>query len=359
VLTKTCGLADGFDDYVHDRAHDATLRRAHDFLDDRERDERPYLLLLHTNIPHDYYLPLSQQYYEQVFPDRSDWFALGYKVLSYPGVTPEQREIVRRTYDACARACDDALDAVFDRLAGSDTVVAFVADHGEGFDVERGRVHHGGRMHDDLLRTPCAIHVPASAPTTVHEGMRAAQHLPVTSKDLMPTLLALAGTSPGGPVEGTDIATLGHDAARRMLRAHDFRYMYLANRFRLNTNARGKNMSRRAKARNRVLRATIAQSHHIRAYIDPPYKLVVSELHARDTLLAKAGVSVYRRMRLGSPVISRDDSTVVGLELFDLDVDPGERTNLLLDRPALAGAVAPIVAGVTADGLGLRECVAG
>ena len=39
-------------------------------------------------------------------------------------------------------------------------VTAFVSDHGEGFDAARGRVHHGARLHDDLLHVPLVLRAP-------------------------------------------------------------------------------------------------------------------------------------------------------------------------------------------------------
>ena len=59
------------------------------------------------------------------------------------------------------------------------------ADHGEGFDAERARVHHGGRLHDDLLRVPLVLAAPGLAPGRVVTQQ-------VRTLDLGPTLLELA-----------------------------------------------------------------------------------------------------------------------------------------------------------------------
>ena len=102
VLGRSSGLASGFDEYKFVPKHAETFEAADRFLDDRDADDRPFFLLVHSNIPHDYFLPISEPYYERVFPDRKDWFALRYKVISWRDVNPEQRETVRRVYDACA-----------------------------------------------------------------------------------------------------------------------------------------------------------------------------------------------------------------------------------------------------------------
>jgi arylsulfatase A-like enzyme len=88
-----------------------------------------------------------------------------------------------------------AIDALFPELVrrveaelGPDTLWVVTADHGEGFDAATGRVHHGGRLHDDLLRVPLFVRGPGLAPRVVDEPVR---HL-----DVGPTLLELCGLAP-------------------------------------------------------------------------------------------------------------------------------------------------------------------
>ena len=369
VLGRSSGLASGFDEYKFVPKHTETFEAAHRFLDDRDADDRPFFLLVHSNIPHDYFLPISEPYYERAFPDRKDWFALRYKVISWRDVNPEQRETVRRVYDACALALDEQLDRLIGRLDPDATTICFTADHGEGFDVQHGRVHHGGRVHDDVIRVPCAIHVPPSAPAAVHEGLRAAQNLPVTPPDILPTLLAIAecGTEAahGGADEdratGRNLVEVGAANERRMLFSEDRRYLYLANRRRMNTNAKGKHMTKRDKALNRVLRSTIAEHHALHAFIDPPYKLIVTSVRARNVALSILGGPLARRLHNGNPYMSRHGSGAFALELFDLESDPTESTNLLLGKPELVEAVEPLLRAPSIDasrGLYLRELVA-
>ena len=352
VLGRSSGLASGFDEYKFVPKHAETFERAHEFLDARDADSRPFFLLVHSNIPHDYFLPISEPYYERAFPERDDWFALRYKVISWREVGDDQRAIVRRAYDACALALDEQLDRLIGRLDPASTAICFTADHGEGFDVDRGRVHHGGRVHDDVIRVPCAMHVPPSAPAAVHDGLRTAQGLPITPPDILPTLLAIAGGAGTGasdrpPEEdtaaGRNLVDVGNSGTRRMLFSEDRRYLYLANRRRMNTNAKGKHMTRRDKTLNRVLRASIADHHVLHAFIDPPYKLIVTAVRARNATLSWLGTPIVSRLHNGDPYITRHGADTFALELFDLDADPSETQNLLLDRPELVRAIQPLL----------------
>lgn len=353
VLGKSSGLAAGFDEYKFVFDHLETFERAHEFLDEREQDDKPYFLLVHSNIPHDYFLPVSESYYDRAFPERADWFPLRYKVISWRNVNDTERTTVRRVYESCALEVDEKIDGLIARLDPATTAICFTADHGEGFDVDRGRVHHGGRVHNDLIRVPCAMYVPPSAPAAVHDGLRAAQSLPMSPPDILPTLLALAAGDRGSasaPPEpdrdasaGRDLAEVGRAGTRRMLFSADRRYLYLANRRRLNTNAKGKHMTRRDKVRNRILRATIADQHALHAFIDPPFKLIVTTVRARNPTLGRFGIPIVRKLHNGQPFMVRRGSDTLALELFDLDADPGETTNLLLTHPDLVRAVEPLL----------------
>ncbi len=59
------------------------------------------------------------------------------------------------------------------------SVVFVLSDHGEGFDVEHGRIHHGGRLHADQLHIPLLVRVPGQTPRD--------ETAPVSLVDLMPT----------------------------------------------------------------------------------------------------------------------------------------------------------------------------
>lgn len=329
TLAKSCGLFDGFDQYEIFRRHDDVFDAAHRFLDQRAEAGAPYFLVLHSNLAHDYFRATTRAGYERAFPDRDDWFELGTRVQSGKGLGAAERETVRNTYRACCAALDQQLDRFLARLNTAETAIALVADHGEGFDFERARLHHGGRLHDDVLKVPLAISVPASAGPRVHEALRRARATAVMSTDLLPTLLSLSGHPVPDQLEGRCLDRARPPDHQTVRVAEDRRYLYLASGQRLNAKAQGKNMSRAARWKNRIRRATVAVDFNVRAVFDDRYKLIITEFDGRSALLQRALSTVLRRSHNGEPRVVVTGSRWLGFELFDGIVDPDERVNLL------------------------------
>ena len=100
-------------------------------------------------------------------------------------------ELSRRLYDAEVAYLDTALGELLDALqaqgALDDAIVVLTADHGEEF-LEHGLIGHGNHLYDESVRVPLVV---------AGFGRRAlpphAVALPVESKDILPTLSALAG----------------------------------------------------------------------------------------------------------------------------------------------------------------------
>jgi arylsulfatase A-like enzyme len=154
---------------------------------------RPKFVFLHTNPVHDYYL------YD---PDLDDAVLAGRTAPSrFAGrlsVHPEELWQVSQAELEHFRALYEgrvvALDRLFPELVraltphvGEDALWVVTADHGEGFDAAGGRVHHGGRLHEDLLRVPLILRAKGRLEpgTVVEESVR--------SVDVLPTVLDLAG----------------------------------------------------------------------------------------------------------------------------------------------------------------------
>lgn len=350
VLTRTSGLDAGFDEFRYtpdvEAAFDLALevlqapRAAADAAADTETRSR--FVFFHTNVVHDYYQPASREYVERYQPDRRDYFDIRYRVLAWRDLTPAQVPGMRATYDACVLRLDERLDEILAAIP-DDAAVLLLADHGEGFEPERARIHHGGRLHDDLLRVPCALRLPAACPESTRRALLAAAASgAVGTADLFPTLLGLAGvTVPAGhdAIDGVDLAVAG--TGRALVRSEDHRYLYLANRLRLNTNTQGKNTTRRARLKNRWWRSTVARRHALRAVVVHPYKLVVTELETAPGLTGLVR-GVLRRLHNGDPLVVTRGRRWYGIEVFDRATDPGETRNLVRDHPDLADALLDI-----------------
>src|SRR5262249_31984791 len=142
---------------------------------------------------------------EKSFPGRDDWFYVASRVLSWDGLSPEQRDTMPSIYEAATRNMQERLGTLVDQFDLERTIVCFVADHGEGVDFDRARVHHGGALHDDLLRVPMLIRLPQSFDRDAHERLAAARERGCGSTDVVPTLLELAGYDVPSGIDGVSL----------------------------------------------------------------------------------------------------------------------------------------------------------
>jgi arylsulfatase A-like enzyme len=190
-----------------------SIPRVEDWLSRRDRS-RPFLLFVHTYQVHDYYL-------HQAACDAPDDSPAGARPLFAgrfagrlwvqpkeiaAGVSGDEAEAFRRIYARRVTAVDAAIGELLDVVRAASTgrplAVVVTSDHGEGFDAAAGRLMHGGRLHDDLLRVPLVLSAPGLLP--------AGRSLDVQVRlvDVMPTLLELAGVPPPEGLEGVSLRRL-------------------------------------------------------------------------------------------------------------------------------------------------------
>jgi arylsulfatase A-like enzyme len=162
--------------------------RAVAFLQGLEPGDSPFFLFAHTFNVHDYYLKTEGH-------ARHRDCVLGKRTC--PPYVWEKLEDQYRTEI-------ERVDASFGRLLAAveatqrPTILVVLSDHGEGFDVAGGRIHHGGRLHADLLRVPLTISGPGVEPRLVGD--------PVSLVDVLPTLLDLVGLPPVPGLDGRSFA---------------------------------------------------------------------------------------------------------------------------------------------------------
>jgi arylsulfatase A-like enzyme len=172
----------------------------------------PFFLLVHTFEVHDYFLSKgysrraarrSRPAYRGPFLSwalRDASIDAGRQLVQdLAAADPNDMDFVRQLYLGDVRATDAAVGGLLDRIErlglSERTVVVFAADHGEGFDVQARRFSHGGRLHEDLLRVPLVMSWPG------HLAPAVASH-PVELVDVVPTLLALTGLEGGTTPHG-------------------------------------------------------------------------------------------------------------------------------------------------------------
>lgn len=178
--------------------------RAIAFLDGGGGRERPLFLFLHTYAMHDYHRldpwNLGALKREDL---RSPEVYLAC-VLGKRRCSPDDWRVLETIYRGALDHVDEGfgrLAAALDRAGRLDTsLIVVLSDHGEGFEPERERIHHSGRLHADLVRVPLLIRAPGLSPGARSE--------PVSLVDLMPTILAYRGFDAPDGIDGRSFLPL-------------------------------------------------------------------------------------------------------------------------------------------------------
>ena len=222
------------------------------------------------------------------------------------------------------------LDVVRER---DDFVTAITADHGEGFDYELARVHHGGRVHQDLLQVPLMFDLPSTTPGGRREALGdALESRTVSTTDILPTLFGLAGHTDLPAVDGRPIDRFG----ARTLVGEDRRYLYLRDRFRLNYQGKNVRMTAQELQRNADVLALLDRGPTLRSFTRDSDKLIVTSFRLAsrwNAVVDRAALMDLGSQLLGSPSFHLVRDQLFAFERFDLDADPLEQRNLLTDVP--------------------------
>lgn len=109
------------------------------------------------------------------------------------------------TYQAMVRFVDEGVGRILDALERSGlaerTVVVFCSDHGD-FAGEHGMTRKGGAFYDCLVRVPLIVAWPGRVPAGVSDDA------PVNLVDVVPTLLALQGLDRPATMQGLPLPTV-------------------------------------------------------------------------------------------------------------------------------------------------------
>ena len=176
--------------------------RAIAYLSSRRPGDRPFFLFLHTYAVHDYY---------RVHPWSADRVALATDgtfdylsdcVADVNRCSEADWDLLESLYQAELLYLDDWFGRLLSTMRDGNlldrTLIVFTSDHGEGFDVEGGRINHAGRLHEDLIRVPMLIRGPGITPR--------ADHSFISLVDIMPTVLAICGVPLEVEMDGVDFS---------------------------------------------------------------------------------------------------------------------------------------------------------
>ena len=200
------GFARGFDDYrfLHNARwtdHQGAARVnevARGLLE--EWGDAPFFLYLHYMDVHGPYEPPGA--YREQFTGGSRGSDV-YRNGPLPDAKPLDVGFTRALYDGGIRGFDDELRALVSHLAArgilESTLLVFAADHGEEFH-EHGGMGHGWTLYEEVTRTPLFF---------VHPALGAAGRRvsgPVSTVDILPTLLELVGADVPSGLDGISLA---------------------------------------------------------------------------------------------------------------------------------------------------------
>lgn len=185
----------------------------------RKDGQQPFFALIHTYEAHSWFLgkPAHHAWAKRELPGYQGRFAdWGVRDLSSPAgpqvidallaAGPEDVAYARALYRGAIAEVDKEVGALAAELKKAaldqSTVVVVTSSNGEGFRPDLKRVHHAGRLHDDLLRVPLVVSWPGHVTPAVGSSL-------VQLLDVAPTVLGLAGLPPEPLFAGR--ALLAHD----------------------------------------------------------------------------------------------------------------------------------------------------
>ncbi len=198
MLNPSQGMQQGFvhfDDSYVDPGAGTQLRISSEHISDSgvhflqekaaAQDGVPWMLWLHYFDPHSAYMP-HEGITGTFLPET---------------INPRLQE--RGKYDGEIKYTDFHLGRVFQALEAQgladDTIVVFVADHGEEF-WEHGNTEHGSTLYNELVRVPLLIRIPGEEPRLVRQVIR--------TVDVMPTLLDYSRATIDFEIEGKSLRKL-------------------------------------------------------------------------------------------------------------------------------------------------------
>ncbi|MGB7053542.1 MAG: sulfatase-like hydrolase/transferase [Acidimicrobiales bacterium] len=326
AIGRGSGAETGFDVWDYSTDYEEPFERAADEISNARRGQ-PVFLVLHSNMVHDFYRPDASRYATTMDPP------LGPRVVQWRDLDAEEADAARATYRSCAAALESRMRATVDLARQRDDfIIAVTSDHGEGLEPDRARVHHGGRVHQDLIQVPLWFDLPSSISTVGRD--RLADTLAstvVSSTEILPTLFETAGVAE----LGADVGFPPGRAKPRTLVSEDRRYLYLRDRFRLNWEGLMQNMTKADQARNQRMLEQLDQAIVLRSFLRFPDKLIVTSMTPKASTNGRSLPSAIRelcRQLSGTPVLLRHGDQILALQHYDLVKDPAEETNLLADN---------------------------
>lgn len=186
---------DGYDAF-------AQTKDAQQYIRDHSKGGKPFVLFVSYGIPH-FPHGTAPEEFKAMFPPENIKFR--------PNVPADMQTLKVRTeaqgYNAHIAALDKCIGEVMKTITEAgikdDTIVVFSSDHGEMMGSHGVKPHTKQVPWDEAARVPFLLRYPKAQGEHGRVAMT-----PLTTPDVMPTLLSLAGVAVPQTVEGADVSTV-------------------------------------------------------------------------------------------------------------------------------------------------------
>ncbi len=302
---------------IQGESSEVVINEAIRFIDAAKHADKPFLTIVWFGSPHEPYsgLPADLALYDDLPAKYTKQVKLTSNETGGPTTRP-QGEVLRERYaeiTAMDRAIGKLRKHLADQQLRDNTLLFYCGDNGTSADGALGVPHRGvkGQVYEGGILVPGLIEWPARIPQPRLSTVRA------STSDLLPTICALTGQAlPNRPLDGVDLsAALDGKLTERANPLYFWEFNtghlagakpqpYLDPELQKGTTPLAKLMGGKATRDFRNLRhPPITDNDFLgpRAIIDGQFKLVVHE----------------------------QKSGQITRELFDLNADPSEKTNLL------------------------------
>jgi len=180
---------------------DAITADARSYMDDHASGSQPFLLFISLATPHFPHQSAPEEY-KALYPTSGIKLAPNVPEELYEVVLPE----IQGYYAHCT-ATDRAIGTLVDHLRKKDlmknTILVFTSDHGEMMG-SHGRLPFRKQLpYDESVHVPFLISYPA-----IGENQGAIVNAPLTTPDILPSLLGLCGIEIPESIEGENLSEL-------------------------------------------------------------------------------------------------------------------------------------------------------
>jgi arylsulfatase A-like enzyme len=179
----------------------AIAKDANIYLEEHAQDEKSFLAVISIATPH-YPHNTAPKKYKDMYPPEL--------LTLNPNVTKEQEERSRKElqgYYAHATATDEAIGRILDKIKAlglsDNTIVIFSADHGEMMGAHGVKAFTKQLAWDESIRVPFLISYPS-----IGKNKGTTVNAPLTTPDILPSLLGLTNIEIPETIEGENLAEL-------------------------------------------------------------------------------------------------------------------------------------------------------